>query len=171
MGPGKMKGGGISYSKLVEKIVNTAGVVGAFLLLIITIFTFYEVIMRYIFKAPTTWSIDYSIYLNIWGTFMGAAFTLKQGAHISVDIIIKKFSARIRNIIEIIIYILILIFCIILTLRGFVSCLHAYLSKEITISFTRTPFYIPFLSIPVGGSLLILEIIRQIILKIRPERF
>jgi len=170
MGTGKMSRVFFVYSRFIDRAVNIAGVVGAFLLLVVTLITFYEVIMRYVFNAPTTWSIDYSIYLIMWGTFLGAAFTLKQGAHIHVDILVKKFPKKTRMTIEIVIYSLILIFCTILAWRGFVSCLQAYLFREITLSYTRTPLYIPSLSIPFGASLLILEILRELVQKIHSGR-
>lgn len=165
-----MKRGLVLYSRFVEKAVATAGVVGASLLLVVTLITFYEVIMRYIFKAPTTWSIDYSIYLIMWGTFLGAAYTLKQRAHIHVDIVQNKFSEKTRAKVKITIYMAILLFCALLTWRGFISCIQAYQFNEITMSYTRTPLYIPLLSIPFGGGLLALEIIRELFQTIYPGR-
>lgn len=158
------------YTRFVEQLVNVTGLMGAFILFIISLLTFYEVLMRYFFKAPTTWSIDYSIYLIMWGTFLGAAFTLKAGSHIYVDIILMRFPEKMRKIITVGIYCLIIIFCLILAWRGFVSCLNAYQYKEITLSYTRTPLYIPLLSIPIGAVLMVLETVREIIQSFNPGR-
>lgn len=163
MDAGKISKAFFLYSRFVERVVTIAAVVGASLLLVVTLITFYEVIMRYVFGAPTTWSIDYSIYLIMWGTFLGAAFTLKQGAHIHVDVIVKRFPKKTKTLIGMVAFCLIFIFCAILAWTGFGSSLHAYLFKEITISYMRTPLYLPLLSIPFGATLLVLEIIRELV--------
>lgn len=151
------------YHRLVKFLVAAGGVVGAFLLLIVTLITFYEVIMRYIFKSPTTWSLDYCIYLVMWGTFLGAAYTLRQGGHICVDVVINRFPKRRRRYVRVLNYCLILVFCGILTWRGLISCIEAYQYKEVTLSYTRTPLYVPMLSIVVGAGLLTLEIISRLL--------
>lgn len=152
-----------SYHRLVARLVTGAGIVGAFLILVVAGITFYDVVMRYIFEKPTTWSLDFSIYLVMWGTFLSAAYTLEQGGHISVDVVVKRLSERKRISIKIIVYILVLLFCAILTWRSSVSSIDAYRFKEVTLSYTRTPLYVPMLAIAVGGGLLVLEIFRELL--------
>ena len=151
------------YQKFARVLVTAGGVVGASFILLVTLSTFYEVVARYVFKSPTTWSLDYCIYLVMWGTFIGAAYTLREGGHIHVDVLIGKFSEKRRRQLKFLIYILALLFCGFLTWRGLISCIESYRFKEVTLSYTRTPLYIPLFSIVVGGGLLVVEIIRELI--------
>ena len=151
------------YHRLVSVIVITGGLVGAALLFTVTLTTFYEVIARYLLGRPTSWSLDYGIYLVMWGTFLGAGYTLKWRGHICVEVLVEKLSKEWRRNLKIMVYALSLVFCIILAWRGLVSCLDAYEYSEVTLSYSRTPLYVPMLSIPVGSALMVLEIISQII--------
>ena len=151
------------FHRCVRFLVTAGGVVGAFFLLIVTLIAFYEVVVRYIFKSPTTWSLDYCIYLVMWGTFLGAAYTLRQAGHISVDVVIERLSSRKRNVLRTVNLLLALLFCGILAWRGAISCIEAYQFKEVTLSYTRTPLYVPMLAIAVGAFLLTLQIASELL--------
>ena len=151
------------YQRLVSVLVVTGGLVGAFLILVVTLTTFYEVIVRYVFESPTTWSLDYGIYMIMWGTFLGAAYTLKWRGHISVEVLVEKFSDRLQRSLKISVYGLALVFCIILGWTGLISCIDAYRYHEVTLSYTRTPLYVPMFSIVIGSGLMALEITSQLI--------
>ena len=54
----------------------------------------YEVIVRYVFNAPTIWSYDLS-YMLYGGHFMlGAGYALLKKAHIRTDVFYAKWSPR-----------------------------------------------------------------------------
>lgn len=152
-----------TFQKIVKILVITGGLAGALCLFTVTLITFYEVVARYIFDSPTTWSLDYSIYLVMWATFIGAAYTLMWHGHINVEVLVDKFPKKSQRQLKIFVYGLALVFCVILTWTGLISCLDAYRYKEVTLSYTRTPLYVPMFAIVAGGILMILEIIRQLI--------
>jgi C4-dicarboxylate transporter DctQ subunit len=149
-------------NRFVCKLVKGSGILGALLILIVMGITTYEVLMRYVFNAPTTWSLEISVILTMWGTFLGVAYTLQQGGHTSVDILINRFSEKKRKTIKRFIYLFVLLFCIFLTWVSLVPTIEAYRLKEVTQSYTRTPLFILMFSIPIGGVLLILEIVREL---------
>ncbi len=144
-------------------LVIGGGLAGASCLFVVTMITFYEVVVRYVFKSPTTWSLDCGIYLVMWGTLLGAAYTLKWHGHVGVEVLVAKFSKNRQRQLKIFVYILMLLFCMILTWSGMVSCIDAYKFNEVTLSYMRTPLYIPMFSIVAGSALMVLEIISQLI--------
>jgi TRAP-type C4-dicarboxylate transport system permease small subunit len=156
--------------RLVEKFVKGSGILGAYLFFIVMGITTYEVLVRYIFNAPTTWSMEISVILTMWGTFLGVAYTLQQGGHTQIDLVINRFSERSRRILRIFVYLFIMLFSIFLTWASLVPAIEAYLIKEVTQSYTRTPLFILMISIPIGGILLILEIIRELVEMFRSKR-
>jgi len=140
-----------------------AAVVGGLLFVVITLIVFYEIVARYLFNSPTTWSIDVSIYLVIWATFLGAAYTLKEGGHIMVDVVLVKFSIRKVHIIRRTAYTLVLAFCLVLMWRGTLACIDAVRYGEVTLSAHRFPLWLPMAAIPVGSFLLSLQSVFKII--------
>ena len=149
--------------KIVDGLTLWAAVVGGLLFVVITLIVFYEIVARYLFNSPTTWSIDVSIYLVIWATFLGAAYTLKEGGHIMVDVVLVKFSIRKVHIIRRAAYTLVLAFCLVLMWRGTLACIDAVRYGEVTLSAHRFPLWLPMTAIPVGSFLLSLQSVFKII--------
>ena len=58
---------------------------------------FINVILRYAFDMSLTWAAELTNYLFIWAALFGAAYGFKQGAHISVSLIIEKFSPKVTK--------------------------------------------------------------------------
>jgi TRAP-type mannitol/chloroaromatic compound transport system permease small subunit len=66
----------------------------------------YEVIARYVFRAPTIWAYDatYMLYGTLF--MLGAAYALHKGAHIRTDFFWEQFSTRRKGWIDTISYVL-----------------------------------------------------------------
>ncbi len=54
---------------------------------------FVNVVLRYVFDMSLPWAAELTNYLFIWSALFGAAYGFKQGAHISITLVIEKFSA------------------------------------------------------------------------------
>jgi len=92
--------------KFLDGIDRLNAKVGAFskwLIVILTLILVYEVILRYIFNAPTIWAFDFSYMVG--GSFftLGMGYTLLKNAHVRIDIVSSKFSKRVQATIDIII--------------------------------------------------------------------
>src|SRR5699024_7131032 len=75
---------------------------------------FVQVLMRYVFNLPTTWQDESARYFIVWGVLLGSAVALRDGQHITIDIVYQSLSDKWKNIINIISNILILLFLILL---------------------------------------------------------
>jgi len=49
-----------------------------------------QVICRYILKVSLPWSEEFSRYLFIWGTFLGAAVAFARDSHIRIDSLSRR---------------------------------------------------------------------------------
>jgi C4-dicarboxylate transporter DctM subunit len=123
----------------------------------------YEVMMRYLFKAPTSWVLEISIYLCLGSVFLAGGYALKEKSHIQVDALTQRFSKQDQILLEIICLILALLYCSVLTWKGAEIALHSYRLGEVSPTVLNVPVVIPRGLVPVGGLLLILELIRQIL--------
>jgi TRAP-type mannitol/chloroaromatic compound transport system permease small subunit len=59
--------------------------------------TLYEIVARYVFNAPTIWSNDVSTMLNGSVFLLAAGHTLRQDAHVRIDVLWQMLPARARH--------------------------------------------------------------------------
>ena len=65
-----------------------------------------EVLMRYVWEEPTVWAADMTV-MTYGSLFMlGAAYTLREGAHVRTDIFWDGFSGRTKGLIDSVSYLL-----------------------------------------------------------------
>lgn len=64
---------------------------------VMVILTTYQVITRYVFKAPSTWSEELVGYLFGWSTLFGATIVSGERGHMNIPIIIDRFSPTLRK--------------------------------------------------------------------------
>jgi len=100
---------------LISKIIERASEISLIILmfLIVVVITL-QVISRYVFSAPISWTVELNIFLFAWLIFIGASVDLKEDRHVKMEIFLKRFSIRQKRIISILISFLLIIFLIIL---------------------------------------------------------
>ncbi|MBM3648701.1 MAG: TRAP transporter small permease subunit [Alphaproteobacteria bacterium] len=64
----------------------------------------YEVIARYVFNAPTLWGSDIAYMTNGTLFLLGAAYTLRMGAHIRIDFLATRLPLRVQHAINLLFY-------------------------------------------------------------------
>ncbi len=64
--------------------------------------TFYEVILRYFFNAPTTWVHEVSIFLTAAAFIIAGSYTLQRKDHIRISLVFDKLPARGRRLLTVV---------------------------------------------------------------------
>jgi TRAP-type mannitol/chloroaromatic compound transport system permease small subunit len=78
----------------------------AWLILILTLGISYEVLVRYVFAAPTTWAFDFS-YINYGALFlMAGAYTLSRNGHVRADVLYRFWQPRTQAKMDLVLYII-----------------------------------------------------------------
>jgi len=148
--------------KLLNWIDSTnqrVGDVTKWLILILTAVMVYDVVMRYLFNAPTIWGFDVSYMLG--GTFfiLGMGYTLLKDKHVRVDVFSSKFSARTKAYIEVILSLVLFFPAFGLLFYQLIPyVLRSWMDREKSLeSFWRPPIY-PFkTALVIGVALLLLQ--------------
>ncbi|GGX90072.1 hypothetical protein GCM10007160_16920 [Litchfieldella qijiaojingensis] len=117
----------------------------------------YDAVMRYVFMAPTNWSLEINSFLLVYLAVMSAAEAQRHDAHIRIDYFKVKLSARLQAAIGVITGILGVIFCFVLAWRGGIMMMQAFEYGERVSSSLGTPIGIPYAILPVGFGLLGLQ--------------
>lgn len=145
-----------------EKLNKIAVALSGIFIVIIGFIVTYEVIMRYVFISPTTWVMETSIYLNIACVFLAGGFTLRDKMHIRVDTFICRFSNRNQTLLQLISLLLGLLYCSVLTWKGAELGIYSFRIGEVSPTVLHIPVFLSYSCIALGGGLLILEFIVQI---------
>lgn len=122
-------------------------------LLLIAIFTLYEIISRYVFDSPTLWAQDVSVYLMIWCAFLGLLPTDRADQHIRIDVWYKRLPARSRLTLERVTYLLIAAFAAIATWKGAEIAEQSWRLGRRSLSLFSVPMWIPQAALVVGMGL------------------
>ncbi len=54
----------------------------------------WQVISRYVFSAPSSWTEEVARFLLIWVTLLGAAYASRHHVHLGLDLLVQKVSGR-----------------------------------------------------------------------------
>jgi TRAP-type mannitol/chloroaromatic compound transport system permease small subunit len=95
-----------SYIWLADRISLWFGRAFAWAIIIMSFAMGYEVFVRYVLGAPTSWAFDIS-YMMYGSLFMmGGAYTLSRDAHVRADFIYRLWRPRTQAAVELILYFL-----------------------------------------------------------------
>ncbi|MEQ8695869.1 MAG: TRAP transporter small permease subunit, partial [Bauldia litoralis] len=83
--------------RILDRIEDAMSVGAVLLLVAITVAVCVEVFMRYVLNDPLVWVVEMSEYALLYICFLGAAWALREGNHVRVDIFLSAFSTRWRQ--------------------------------------------------------------------------
>lgn len=75
-----------SITKKLDVLIHTEGELTSFLIYPLLLIVIYEVFMRYVFNAPTTWGFEATTFLYGLHYMFGLAYTDAHDGHVKVDI-------------------------------------------------------------------------------------
>lgn len=132
-------------------------------LLVLIGITLYEVTMRYALRAPTRWAFDLAWMLNGASFLLAAAFTLRKGQHVTIDVFSAAFPPRLRNGVLAVVFLVLLVPALVLLAdAAWVQTHRAYVTGEVERVSAWQPKIWPFrLAVAAALSALILEVFYQ----------
>jgi C4-dicarboxylate transporter DctQ subunit len=154
---GKLKKG---FDKIIFSfIVMTIGV--------LTATSFLQVIARYIFQRPPSWSEELARYLFIWLVFIAASVGFRRGVHLGVDFFVSLLPSGLRKATTIGTYVFL----------SFLLAATAWVGIDMTqmVNFQlspamRMPMSWVYAAIPVGAFLMLIEVMIILVNIIREKR-
>ncbi len=131
------------FTGMVDRISTRAGEAASWLMVILIGAITYEVIARYFFRAPTSWSLDVTWILFGLYFMFGGAYTLKGRGHVRMDFFTTKLPQRKQQGIDIAGYLILffpLMILLIYSSYNFIANSWAIFEKS-AISQWRPPIY------------------------------
>ena len=94
---------------------NYLEIVLVFLLVAMTLTVFSQVIARYIFEAPLSWSEELARFILIWLSMLSAAYAFKTKSHFALTILVTKLPEKQQKFTSFCIHVTVAIFFIIIS--------------------------------------------------------
>lgn len=95
----------IGFIEFADKLSAWFGKAFGWLIILMTLGMSYEVASRYLFNAPTTWSLDVSFIMYGTMFMMGGAYTLSRGGHVRGDFLYRLWKPRTQGMVDLVLYI------------------------------------------------------------------
>src|SRR4030043_1039990 len=86
--------------QFISYMIIGGGYLAGGIIALMSVMVTYEVIVRYAFNSPTSWSVELTNYALPLMTFLGAAYCLYERRHIQVVLLVDKLSGRARVLLE-----------------------------------------------------------------------
>ena len=90
----------------IDQLSKTVGHAFAWCIIILTLGTTYEVVVRYALNDPTSWAFDFSYIMYGALFYMAGAYTLSRGGHVRADMFSRLWRPRIQATVELTLYFL-----------------------------------------------------------------
>lgn len=94
----------IRYITFADALSAWFGKVFAWCIMAMTLGVGYEVIVRYLFNAPTSWAFDLSYILYGTMFMMAGAYTLSRDGHVRGDFLYRLWQPRTQAAVELVLY-------------------------------------------------------------------
>lgn len=91
-----------SIVKGIDKVNDVTGLTMSYSLLLLLAIMIGEVLGRYVFKKPTIWGYDLSLWLFGMPALLAGGWCQKEKGHVNMDMLYNKFTPRWKAIIDII---------------------------------------------------------------------
>ena len=151
------------YLKFCNYISQACGAFAVSALLLSILVIVELVFERYFFQNAITWQTELVTILLVASTFIGSAYVLSEKAHVSMDWIYDFLSKS--NIVRLKIFtsLLSLVFFLFLFYFTFLMVEEAFVKNYTTGTIWDPPLWIPYSSMLIGATLMILQYIAEII--------
>ena len=139
---------------LIDWLNDWVGKAAGWLIMPLTAFVVYDVVLRYVFNKPTLWAFDINIQLLGALVILSGGYTLLHDGHVGVDAIVINFSPKKRALIDIITSLFFFFGIVVLMSQAFDEAWISVETKECYTSTFAPPIY-PFKVIMAMGIFLL----------------
>lgn len=136
-------------------------------LIVMVLVTFMQVVLRW-FGHATVWAEELSRYIMLYQVWIGASYAVHEDAHIRITALIGKMTGNKKQVSEVVVLALWLVFAIWLTVEGVLLVNKISVMGQVS-SAMRIPMTIPYASVPIGGVLMSIRLVQKLVEKLKPQ--
>ena len=129
----------IRFTRLAERAIDVAAIAvftGIFLCV------FMQVILRYVFDSPMTWSEELARYLFIWCAFLGWVIASRRNGHLAMTFVVERLPLPAQRAIGAAIHLATIFFAWILGSRGWKLVTNNWDVDNVAVPFSLGAVYL-----------------------------
>ena len=158
-----------SIDKIFAVVTKIAQVIAAIFLCIMIVDVTVQVVGRIChFKIPVTEEIG--TYSLIWMTYIASIAVTIRGEHLTVDLLLNRYTPAQRRVVRVITDLMILIFCGMLMIFGFQLCRNPIIINGRTPALQMSRLFV-YLSVPIAMTFNTLFILYDLVVAVADIRF
>ena len=132
------------------------------LLSVMVVLIFGQVIMRYIFNAPLSWSEELARILFIWVSWIGISLGQKKGEHIRIVLVTDALKGKTRKFVLLLSDVCAFIILMIFAIYGAQVFMDIF-GRGATLPGTHLPKWTMYGAVPVSCTLMAIRIIKDFV--------
>jgi len=143
------KGGDLvhAFNMAINKLNRMVILIIVPLFTIMSAVTLIQVLFRYVFKLPLSWTEELARFLFVWVVFLGSAVSVKELSHVGVEYFIGKLSDGKKRVVAIIAYSICIFMALILAKNGWDVTVRTYAQLSPSM---QIPMAYVYLAYPLG---------------------
>jgi C4-dicarboxylate transporter DctQ subunit len=144
-----------------DKVLDVMAALAGAILIFITAAVCYTIGMRYLFTKTTIWIMQTTEYALLWIVFLATTWLLREGGHITTDLIYTHLNTKTKHILDCIMFAIGGLACAIMVYFG-IDYTHECILKGVTdVRAVTVPKWTIFIIIPIGSILLTIQFFRM----------
>jgi TRAP-type C4-dicarboxylate transport system permease small subunit len=126
----------------------------------------YSVVSRYLFKAPTDWQDEASVFMLVGVTFFCGAYVQSLRGNIGIEAMAGILPRSVNVVRLLLVDVLSFLFCLFFSWKSWTLLHEAWVDGQTTTSTFAPPLWIPYSMMAIGMSLLTLQLLLQVATRI-----
>jgi TRAP-type C4-dicarboxylate transport system permease small subunit len=155
--------------RYIGHLSTVSGVIASFMILASVLITCQMIFIRAVLGKSTIWQTEAVIYLMIAATMIGLAYVQKLKGHVGVDLIPTMLGPKGRRMMTIFTLILTAIMMTLMLYHAYDMWHFAWKRGWKSETIWAVPLWIPYLSLPLGFGLFLLQLAADLWMVIRGE--
>lgn len=157
-------------AKILEWLNKTIVRLSMLAMLLTAFILTYSVVTRYLFKVPTDWQDEASVFMLIGVTFFSAAYVQSYRGHIGIEVLASILPPSVNRLRLLMVDIISGAFCLFFSWKSWTLFHEAWVDGQTTSSTFAPPLWIPYAMMAAGMTLLSLQIVVQVLAAITAKR-
>ena len=153
----------MKFIRWIDTYFERAVLVISLALMVLVIFA--QIVLRW-FGAATVWAEELARYIMLYLRWIAASYAVKKDAHIRLTLLVEKVTGKKRDILEVVILGVWLIFAIWLMVEGIFLLQKIDAMNQVSAAM-RIPMVVPYASAPLGGLLMSVRLVQKIVETLR----
>lgn len=117
------------YIAIIDSFSNKVGLVAMYMIFVMIAILFYSSVSKTFF-SPSRWTLETSQFLMMAYFVLGGSYSLKEGAHVRMDLFYERMKPRNRRRMDVVVMVCLIFYLLVLLIGGIDSTIYALKYNE-----------------------------------------